>query len=66
MKKLLLTLSIVFMGISHSFAQYQRVNDIPYVTQGNKYATERCKLDVYYPTDKKDVPVVVCLILHIM
>jgi len=41
------------------FAQYQTVKDIPYVTSGNKYALERCKLDVYYPTDKKDVPVVV-------
>lgn len=42
-----------------SMAQYKRVNDIPYVTEGNAYAKERCKLDVYYPTDKTEVPVVV-------
>lgn len=42
-----------------SMAQYKRVNDIPYVTEGNAYAKERCKLDVYYPTDNTEVPVVV-------
>lgn len=42
-----------------AMAQYNRVNDIPYTEGGNAYAQERCKLDVYYPTDKKDVPVVV-------
>jgi len=53
-------------------AQYKQVNDIPYKEFANattnqvpnaqssdKYAQERCKLDVYYPTDQKDVPVVV-------
>lgn len=40
-------------------AQYQRVNDIPYSDCKDKYAQERCKLDVYYPTDTTDVPVVV-------
>ncbi len=40
-------------------AQYQRVNDIPYSDCKDKYAQERCKLDVYYPTDTADVPVVV-------
>lgn len=48
------------MGALSALAQqYKRVNDIPYVTEGNAYATERCKLDVYYPTEMKDVPVVV-------
>lgn len=40
-------------------AQYARKNDIPYTQGKNDYAQERCKLDVYYPTDQKDVPVVV-------
>ena len=35
------------------------MNDIAYSQEDNAYAKERCKLDVYYPTDKKDVPVVV-------
>lgn len=59
MRKLILTLSLLFMGIVNSFAQYNRVNDIAYSSEDNAYAKERCKLDVYYPTDKKNVPVVV-------
>lgn len=59
MRKSILTLSLLFMGIVSSFAQYKRVNDIAYSQENNAYAKERCKLDVYYPTDKKDVPVVV-------
>lgn len=43
-----------------AFAQYQQVKDVPYVASTvNEYAKERCKLDVYYPTDIKDAPVVV-------
>lgn len=59
MRKSIITLSVLFMGIVSSFAQYKRVNDIAYSQEDNAYAKERCKLDVYYPTDKKDVPVVV-------
>lgn len=40
-------------------AQYQQMNDIPYTESTDAYAKERCKLDVYYPTDQKDAPVVV-------
>ncbi len=40
-------------------AQYQQVNDIPYTESTDPYAQERCKLDVYYPTNRKDAPVVV-------
>ena len=39
--------------------QYQQVNDIPYTASADTYAQERCKLDVYYPTNQKDAPVVV-------
>ena len=39
--------------------QYQQVNDISYTESSDAYAQERCKLDVYYPTDQKDAPVVV-------
>ena len=40
-------------------AQYNQVNDIPYRDAAQGYAQERCKLDVYYPTDRQDAPVVV-------
>ena len=40
-------------------AQYQQVNDILYTESTDSYAQERCKLDVYYPTNRKDAPVVV-------
>lgn len=40
-------------------AQYNQVNDIPYREVVEGYAKERCKLDVYYPTNEKDAPVVV-------
>ncbi len=39
--------------------QYQQVNDISYTSSSDAYAQERCKLDVYYPTNLKDAPVVV-------
>lgn len=48
-----------FLAVMPSFAQYDRVNDITYSKEKNDYAQERCKLDVYYPTEMKDVPVVV-------
>ena len=38
---------------------YQQVNDIPYTASSDAYAQERCKLNVYYPVDQKDAPVVV-------
>jgi gluconolactonase len=40
-------------------AQYNQVNDIPYRDAAEGYAQERCKLDVYYPINETDVPVVV-------
>ena len=40
-------------------AQYNQVNDIPYREAAKGYAQERCKLDVYYPTNAQDAPVVV-------
>ena len=40
-------------------AQYNQVNDIPYRDAAQGYAQERCKLDVYYPTNAEDAPVVV-------
>lgn len=58
MKRVLFLLLLV-LSATMTMAQYQRVNDIFYATSDDAYAQERCKLDVYYPTDMKDVPVVV-------
>ena len=38
---------------------YKQVNDISYTTKKDNYSSERLKLDIYYPTDKKDCPVVI-------
>lgn len=38
---------------------YKQVNDISYTSKKDAYAQERLKLDIYYPEDAKDVPVVV-------
>ncbi|MBQ0021063.1 MAG: alpha/beta hydrolase [Bacteroidales bacterium] len=59
MKKSILTIMLFMLSAIGAMAQYNRVNDIPYTEGGNAYAQERRKLDVYYPTDKKNVPVVV-------
>lgn len=56
----LMSIIALFVCTAAARAQYNTVNDIPYRAQdADKYAQERCKLDVYYPTDQKDVPVVV-------
>ena len=51
------TLLLMFPAIT--MAQYKQENDIPYTESSDAYAQERCKLDVYYPTELKDAPVVV-------
>ena len=57
-KNIFLTLALL-LCTSIAMAQYQQVNDIPYTESTDTYAQERCKLDVYYPTNGKDAPVVV-------
>lgn len=43
-----------------AMAQYRMLSNISYRTNpNNEYAENRCKLDVYYPENVKDVPVVV-------
>lgn len=59
MKKIL-TLCALLLGATCALAQYEEVKDLTYVgSDANAYAQERCKLDVYYPTDVQDAPVVV-------
>lgn len=50
----LLTISIVMWAEG-----YQTKTDIRYTNKTDAYAQERLKLDVYYPEDKKDCPVIV-------
>ena len=57
-KSYFLILTLLFCT-TISRAQYNQVNDIPYREAAEGYAKERCKLDVYYPTNEKDAPVVV-------
>lgn len=50
---------LIVLFASFANAQYWQVNDIPFSASTDAYAQERCKLDVYYPTDQHDAPVVV-------
>ncbi len=62
MKKLLsilLLLTAIVLQAQNPAREYKRINDLSYATSADAYAQERCKLDVYYPTDAKDAPVVV-------
>lgn len=45
--------------IAQAQGRYEQVNDIAYTQSADPYAQERCKLDVYYPADSNDAPVVV-------
>ncbi len=58
MKRTFLTVVATVISVI-AMAQYKQVNDISYTTSDNPYAKERCKLDVYYPEQAKDAPVVV-------
>ena len=59
MKRLFIAMCMALMTLA-AMAQYARVNDISYQPKSaDSYSAERCKLDVYYPTDVKDAPVVV-------
>ena len=55
----ILALALLLFAGATKGQQYQQVNDIAYTESTDPYAQERCKLDVYYPTNRKDAPVVV-------
>ncbi len=60
MRKLIVTAFLsVICSIFAFGTQYKEVHDIPYTLNTDAYSKERCKLDIYYPTDMADVPVVV-------
>jgi acetyl esterase/lipase len=59
MKKIIfIVLSLIFsMGMAAQ--NYKQVNNITYTGKSDAYSQERLKLDIYYPEDAKDVPVVI-------
>lgn len=60
MRKYLFLLSILACSLlSAQETEYKTVKDIPYSSSDDAYARERCKLDVYYPEQLSDCPVVV-------
>ena len=59
MKKCIVTMMAAVLLSVPAMAQYKQVDDIRYTASADPYAQERCKLDVYYPTDQQDAPVVV-------
>lgn len=65
MKKLILLLSFIFFGISLSAqnVEYETKNNIQYYNtaaiKSDKYISERCVLDIYYPKNKKDFATIV-------
>lgn len=58
----LLLLSISFSSVAQESA-YKTLSNIPYINedlrQRDSYMNERCKLDIYYPTDKKKFATIV-------
>jgi len=56
MKKYLILIFLCSVITLQSQNKYETKKDIPYLpaTEQDAYRKERCKLDVYYPTDKKD------------
>jgi len=59
MKKWVSVVVCLLLASAFANAQYACENDISYTHSSDSYAQERCKLDVYYPTTQRDVPVVV-------
>lgn len=53
-------LSLLMCGVLYAQdITYRTVKDLSYSSSKDPYATERCKLDVYYPENKTGCPVVV-------
>ena len=62
MKKIFLSLAIVMLAIpghGQDRDNYRIEKDIPYHQGAGDYASQRCVLDFYYPSDIKDFPTVV-------
>jgi len=51
--------SIIMMSFAQKEIVYKTIDNIPYKTSGDSYSTERCKLDLYYPSNIKDYATIV-------
>lgn len=49
----------LLLALGLSAQKYKQVNDISYTTKTDAYAQQRLKLDIYYPENAVDAPVVV-------
>ena len=59
-KRICFLLSLLMCGVLYAQdITYRTVKDLSYSSLKDPYATERCKLDVYYPENKTGCPVVV-------
>jgi len=64
MKKTILILAVIWVSLGFGqTGKYKYVKDIPYypdsVNMSDEYIKEKCKLDIYYPEEKENYPVVV-------
>ena len=58
MRKLLIAITLV-LPMAASALSFTQANGVNYSQNADEYSRSRCKLDVYYPTDAKNLPVVV-------
>ena len=58
MRKLLIAITLV-LPMAASALSFTQANGVNYSQNTDEYSRSRCKLDVYYPTDAKNLPVVV-------
>ncbi|MCD8185280.1 MAG: alpha/beta hydrolase [Rikenellaceae bacterium] len=60
MKRFVIILYLWLPSLCFSQANpYRTIPDIPYRQEGDAYAQERCRLDVYFPENSENLPVVV-------
>lgn len=60
-KQILLLFCILFVALTASAQEYLLKENIQYIASNEKdvYKKKRCKLDIYYPTNKKNFPTIV-------
>ena len=58
-KRNILCLLLYLCAVAVYGQDYKQVKDILYTAKKDNYSLERLKLDIYYPTSKRDCPVVV-------
>lgn len=59
-KRICFLLSLLVCGVLYAQdITYRTVKDLSYNSSKDSYATERCKLDIYYPENKTECPVVI-------